>query len=377
MSAIKLVIGDKSRSSWSLRAWLFLKHHGVPFTEQLITLDAPDTRRNIIEQSPSGRVPLLVHGAVQVWESSAICEYAAETFALPLAWPLNPSTRAFARSIAAEMHAGFGDLRKELPFYAWREPQAQDYSERAGADIRRICAIWREARPKPKPGRWLFGEFGIADAMFAPVALRFHIYNVKLDTAERDYVHTVLEHPAVKLWIEGAMQEQAGAPAPAVAAPEPAPEPAPPPKPRGLVVVPTALASKPAAAPPTAAPAAPAAPAAVMTPAPPPVAAPPPPAAPAPARTAPAKPAPAAAPKVARAPVPPPTPSSPAELRPATPIPDLEPLIDMSEVVIAPHVPIPESKELRPASAIPDPEPAATSSGGPPPRFKSVIMPPD
>ncbi|HVT35340.1 MAG TPA: glutathione S-transferase family protein, partial [Nevskiaceae bacterium] len=198
MSAIKLVIGDKSRSSWSLRAWLFLRHHQVPFTEQVIALDRAETHAEILKHSPSGRVPVLVHGQVHVWESSAICEYAAETFALPGAWPMTPASRALARSIAAEMHAGFADLRRELPFDARRDPSPKDYSERTAADIRRICAIWREARPKSRGDGWLFGSFGIVDAMYAPVALRLHAYAVKLDAGERDYVDQVLRHPAVE-----------------------------------------------------------------------------------------------------------------------------------------------------------------------------------
>ena len=368
MSAIKLVIGDKGRSSWSLRAWLFLKHHDVPFTEQVVTLDRPDTHQKILEDSPSGRVPLLVHGAVRVWESSAICEYAAETFALPQAWPLNPASRAFARSIAAEMHAGFADLRKELPFYANRDPEAQAYSERAAADIRRICAIWREARPKAKAGRWLFGQFGIADAMFAPVAVRFHIYQVKLDALERDYVDLVISHPAMKLWFQGAAEEQA-----AQAKVETAP--AAPPKPRGLVVVPAALAPKPAATPAAAPPPAPTPAPAAATSAP--VAAPAPVAAaptvaPNPPAAAPA-PAPAAA-KPAAAPASPPAPRvvAPSELRAATPIPD--PAVVAIPATVA-EKPKPAA-QVRAATAIPDPEPD-TKEQGPAPKFRSVIMPDD
>lgn len=227
MSSLTLVIGSKNLSSWSLRPWLLLKHHGLSFREVLIDLYRPDTRTRILEHSPSGRVPALLHGPIRVWESLAICEYAAEVFALPGAWPLDPAARAFARSVAAEMHGGFGDLRRELPFNAARDPAAVDVSAAAQADIDRICAIWREARSRfGWQGEWLFGHFGIADAMFAPVALRFSSYAVKLGRTEQEYVGRVLAHPAVQQWIEAAAME---APAPhanpvaAAAAPPQAP----------------------------------------------------------------------------------------------------------------------------------------------------------
>lgn len=212
MTAIKLIIGDKNLSSWSLRPWLFLKHHGVPFEEVLVKLNQPQSRAKILAHSPSGKVPLLIHGRTRVWESLAICEYAAETFALPGAWPMDPATRGWARAVATEMHAGFADLRKELPLACSRAPAEQPYSEKAAADIARVRAIWREARHKHrKYGEWLFGKFGIADAMYAPVAIRFHVYAVALDGPERDYVCSMLMHPAVAAWMEAAAAER-GAP---------------------------------------------------------------------------------------------------------------------------------------------------------------------
>jgi glutathione S-transferase len=200
MSDLRLVIGDKTRSSWSLRPWMFLTHHGVPFAESVIELDRPETRVQILQHSPSGRVPLLIHGTIKVWESLAICEYAAETFALPKAWPLEPAARALARSVAAKMHAVFDPTRK---------PEKRQVSDRAAADIARVGEIWREARGNWGKGRgdWLFGAFGIVDAMFAPVALRFHTYGVQLKGAEMDYVFSVLAHPAVQEWVEAAEGE--------------------------------------------------------------------------------------------------------------------------------------------------------------------------
>ncbi|MEQ1439274.1 glutathione S-transferase family protein [Fontimonas sp. SYSU GA230001] len=208
MSSLTLYIGSKNLSSWSLRPWLLLRHHGVRFKEVLIDLYRPDTRARILEHSPSGRVPALLHGTTRVWDSLAICEYAAETFALPAAWPMDPAARAYARSIAAEMHSGFADLRRELSFDATREPAPVAASAAAQADIERIGTIWREARDRfGGQGDWLCGHFGIADAMFAPVALRFAGYAVKLGKVERAYVEHVLAHPAVQQWIEAAAME--------------------------------------------------------------------------------------------------------------------------------------------------------------------------
>jgi glutathione S-transferase len=212
MSEMTLLIGSKNLSSWSMRPWLLLRHHGCRFREQIIALDRPDTRARILEHSPSGRVPLLVDGAVRVWESLAICEYAAETLVLPGAWPADRAARAFARSAAAEMHAGFAALRRELPFDATRDPAAKSVSGEVQADIARICAIWREAMTLHRShGDWLCGAFGIIDAMYAPVALCLHGYAVTLPEDARAYVAQVLAHPQVQRWIESAAMEQAAA----------------------------------------------------------------------------------------------------------------------------------------------------------------------
>ncbi len=209
MSALTLVIGSKTFSSWSLRPWLLLKHHQVPFEEKVIALNAPDTAERIRTYSPSGKVPVLLHGERCVWESLAICEYAAETFLLPAAWPMDPAARSFARSAAAEMHAGFPDLRRELPFEANRDPEHKSCSAKTTADIQRVRDLWREARTQfGRGGQWLCGRFGIIDAMFAPVALRFFVYDIPLDGPEAEYVDTVVLHPAIQAWMEAATLEQ-------------------------------------------------------------------------------------------------------------------------------------------------------------------------
>ncbi|MFT4045654.1 MAG: glutathione S-transferase family protein [Solimonas sp.] len=213
MHPLTLYIGSKRLSSWSLRPWLLIRHHGLPFGEALIALDTPETQARILTHSPSGRVPALAHGDVRVWESLAICEYLAETFALPRAWPLDPASRATARSISHEMHSGFADLRRELPFNATRAPGRVAVSAAVAADIARVRQIWREARRRHgSDGEWLFGKFGIADAMYAPVAIRFFIYDVPLDGVERDYMHSVILHPAVQEWMEAATLEHRESP---------------------------------------------------------------------------------------------------------------------------------------------------------------------
>jgi glutathione S-transferase len=211
MNPMTLYIGSKRLSSWSLRPWLLMRHHDLPFSEAVIALDTPQTQALIQTHSPSGRIPALANGDIRVWESLAICEYLAETFALPRAWPLAPAARALARSLAHEMHAGFGDLRRELPFNASREPGRITVSAATEADIARIRQIWRETRRQHGiDGEWLFGKFGIVDAMYAPVAVRFFIYDIPLDGAERDYMHSVIMHPAVQEWMEAATLEHPG-----------------------------------------------------------------------------------------------------------------------------------------------------------------------
>ncbi len=262
MSALTLYIGSKNLSSWSLRPWLFLRHHKITFRERVIELDRPDTRERILEQSPSGRVPVLSHEVLRICESLAICEYAAERYELPHAWPADLAARALARSFALEMHSGFAALRRELPFDATRDPAPKPISDDAQADIRRVCAIWREAREQHgEKGPWLFGEFGIVDAMFAPVALRFEVYDIKLARTERAYVRTVLGHKAVQQWTEAAaaagLAVEAGAevPVPQVEAAVPVAPVSPPPAdeipdlPKGVAVARASVAPTAAPAP--------------------------------------------------------------------------------------------------------------------------------
>jgi glutathione S-transferase len=213
MTDITLHIGNKKYSSWSLRPWLALKHTGAPFAEVLIPLDQPETKSAIGRSSPSGRVPVLRHGDVIVWESLAICEHLAEVFPAARLWPQDPVARAHARAVSSEMHAGFTDLRRHLPMDLGRRWPLGDRLVRAEADIARVCAIWRECREHfgkrgvNDAGDFLFGGFTIADAMYAPVTTRFLTYGVPLDPVCAAYVEAMSRWPAMREWAEAARAE--------------------------------------------------------------------------------------------------------------------------------------------------------------------------
>ncbi|WAK04035.1 glutathione S-transferase family protein [Methylobacter sp. YRD-M1] len=206
--SMTLVIGNKNYSSWSLRPWLFLKHHGITFDEIKISLAQADSKNRILGFSPSGKVPVLIDGGLKVWDSLAIMEYLAERFPETQAWPQEQAERAFARSISAEMHAGFPALRTHCGMNCRRPPAARKLPEEVHNDIERIGQIWRQCRKQYwDRGPWLFGQFTIADAMFAPVALRFYLYQLDTNAEAYGYVNTVLEHPALKEWVEAGMRE--------------------------------------------------------------------------------------------------------------------------------------------------------------------------
>lgn len=205
---LTLVIGNKCYSSWSLRAWFFLRRSGIEFDEYRIPLDSEQWRREIHDHSPSGKVPVLRHGEFVIWDTMAICEYASEAFLGGSGWPLNPAARALARSVSAEMHSGFAHLRAQLPMNCRRRFPEFMIPDAAALDIARILEIWRLCRNQyGVDGPWLFGGFSIADAMFAPVALRFHGYDVQLSGIEDQYVKTVLGDRAIGEWIEAAHLE--------------------------------------------------------------------------------------------------------------------------------------------------------------------------
>jgi glutathione S-transferase len=206
--ALILVIGNKNYSSWSLRAWIGMKVAGIAFEERLFSLDAVDFHERVLEISPTGKVPALADGDTRVWESLAILEYLAEKFPAAGFWPAEPTARAYARSIAAEMHASFAPLRRHFPMNMRRRVRGRDPTPEAMADIRRIDAIWTDCRQRfHRQGPFLFGPFGAADAMYAPVVSRFHTYEAAVSPAARAYMEAVMAVPAWAEWRQAAVQE--------------------------------------------------------------------------------------------------------------------------------------------------------------------------
>jgi glutathione S-transferase len=206
MAPLTLVIGNKNYSSWSLRPWLLMKHLAVPFEEVLVILDTPSTREDIEKYSPSGRVPVLKHGELTVWDSLAICEYLAELTGR--GWPKAPEARAVARAVSAEMHSGFTNLRSLWPMNARARNRRTAMTAALEADIERIDEIWNDCRARfGAHGPWLFGEYSITDAMYAPVVLRFNTYGAGISQTARWYMASVLEDAALQEWLQGAKHE--------------------------------------------------------------------------------------------------------------------------------------------------------------------------
>jgi glutathione S-transferase len=205
---LTLVIGDKHLSSWSLRPWMLLCHLDMEFEEVSLPLDTDEFHSEIGRWSPARRVPVLLDGGLPVWDSLAICEYLNERVE-GAAWPDDPDDRALARSISAEMHAGFPALREQWPMRAADTGLTVPLDEAARADVARVEAIWIDCRARcGAGGPWLFGErYSIADAMYAPVALRFNTYGAELSGAAQGYLQHVLDDPYLRAWIHGAREE--------------------------------------------------------------------------------------------------------------------------------------------------------------------------
>ncbi|WP_322104862.1 glutathione S-transferase family protein [Paraburkholderia sp. J41] len=204
---MKLVIADKNYSSWSLRPWLLLKHFGIAFEEVLIELDEPATKASILAFSASGKVPCLIDDeGLAVWDSLAIVETLAERFPQHAFWPRDAKARARARSVSAEMHAGFGALRNDMPMNIRKVKPGAGATPAALADVARIDAIWCACLAE-SGGPFLFGEFGIADAMYAPVAMRFASYQPALSAPAAAYCERLRALPALAEWIEAARRE--------------------------------------------------------------------------------------------------------------------------------------------------------------------------
>jgi len=207
--SLTLIIGTKKWSSWSLRPWVALKEAGIPFKEMLIHLRQSDTKARILEYSPAGRVPILIDGRELVWDSLAILEYLAMRFPESKLWPHDLSALAVARSVSAEMHGGFPDLRRELSMDIGADLPTPDLSVGGAADVERIQAIWRDARARfGAAGPFLFGRFSNADAMYAPVVTRFQTYNIPVDPVSEAYMQTVLSLPSIRAWYRAADEEE-------------------------------------------------------------------------------------------------------------------------------------------------------------------------
>jgi glutathione S-transferase len=210
MAVLKLAIGNKNYSSWSMRPWLALRASNIPFEETLIPLytDNPADKNRIIAFSRAGKVPVLVDGDITVWDSLAIIEYVAERFPEVKLWPDDRAARAHARSVSAEMHSGFVPLRSECGMNLHRPVRAVTLSADAQANVARIDEIWRECRERyGASGPFLFGRFGAADAMFAPVVHRFRTYAIEVCPQSRAYMETMMALPAFQEWTKDGLAE--------------------------------------------------------------------------------------------------------------------------------------------------------------------------
>ena len=208
MAEFTIYIGNKNYSSWSLRAWLMLKHTGASFEEVLIPLSEASTRANILRHSPSGKVPGLQHGDHVVWESLAIGEYLAELFPAARLWPEEMTARSIARAASHEMHAGFAALRTHLPMNMRSSFPERGVTPESQADINRITALWRECRSRfGAGGDFLFGHFTIADAMYAPVVSRFRTYKIELQDEAQRYADAIWALPSLQEWLMAARKE--------------------------------------------------------------------------------------------------------------------------------------------------------------------------
>jgi glutathione S-transferase len=204
---LKIVVGNKQYSSWSLRAWVALKLTGAPFEEVVIGLDLPETATQIANYSPSGRVPALIDGPVTVWESLAICEYLAEKFPEAQLWPRDAALRALLRSASNEMHAGFSNLRNDCSMKTLKQYPAKPLRPETQADVDRIVALWSQCL-KASGGPYLTGaKAGVADAMYAPVVSRFRSYSIPVSGAAKAYCDAIWALPALQEWVAGAKAE--------------------------------------------------------------------------------------------------------------------------------------------------------------------------
>ncbi|MFJ2538443.1 glutathione S-transferase family protein [Pseudomonas sp. NPDC087614] len=206
--SLHLIIGDKLLSSWSLRAALAVELTGAPYSEELIKLGKPDTREQLLKHSPTAKVPLLKTARGTIADSLAIAEYLAEQFPSESLWPTDIAARAQARSACAQMHSGFFAMRNHMPFNLSHDAPLNPVPPEVKVDIERMLALWAECRAvATEEGPYLFGRVSLADAFFAPIAVRLRTYQVKLPAADEAYVETVYQWPAFKAWQKAGLEE--------------------------------------------------------------------------------------------------------------------------------------------------------------------------
>ena len=208
MSELVLVLGNRNYSSWSLRAWLTVEQSGLPFREKNIWFDEDRDKGQRLQFSPTGKVPVLLHGDLAIWDSLAIGEYLAELAPTAGLWPEDRQARARARTLCAEMHAGFFAIREKMPMNVRGRGQYRDRGADVEEEIRRLASMWTETRREfGKDGPFLFGQRSLADTYYAPVASRFRTYGVTLQDEAREWAETVLDLPTMKAWAEQAETE--------------------------------------------------------------------------------------------------------------------------------------------------------------------------
>jgi len=202
MSQLTLIIGNKNYSSWSLRPWVFLKQNKIDFDETRVALSVETTAEQLAEYGSGLKVPVLKDGDFLVWDSLSILEYISEKYLDSKGWPSDQAARATARSIACEMHSSFPNIRNALPMNCRKQFHNISLSTQTENEIERIKLLWRQCRTNfGQGGEWLFGNYSIADAMYAPIALRFHGYDIPLEGIEQAYVQSVLSQPCIRDWI--------------------------------------------------------------------------------------------------------------------------------------------------------------------------------
>ena len=207
---MKLVIGNQNYSSWSMRPWIYIAYHGIEAEIEKICLFTDQARAKLDQHFSNGKVPLLVDGDLEIWDTMAILEYLAEKYPHTSGWPEDAAARAVARAVSAEMHSSFTALRSELPMNCRKFFPGYKLSDSAMADVERIERIWQTCRENyGSSGPWLFGKFSIADAMYAPVVMRFRSMDLELNANSREYYDTMHACPAVQRWLaEGRVETE-------------------------------------------------------------------------------------------------------------------------------------------------------------------------